>query len=152
MKLRIYFKHMPSSGAIESYAQEKLGDRLEKYHLDLVEAHLTVAVENADYVASCHVVGARGTNLNLTCVDKSSMNAAIDALADKVDARLRRAKEKLHSHRDRDLAAPDAADAPRAAPDLEAAGGERDAVDAGDIPLYERARSHPKGITVMANA
>lgn len=99
MKFRIYFKHMPSSLATSTYAQEKLGECLTKYALHVVDAHLTFCADNGDFRATCHILAEGGIDLTLEQNDRLSMRAAIDGLAAKLDGALRRKVERLHSHR-----------------------------------------------------
>lgn len=97
MRFLVYFKHMLPSAAVQEYAEDKLAERIGKYALYFSEVQLTFAVEHHHAEVSCTFV-AEGHSLHL--VERGpNMNAAIDRLADRVDGRLRRMKEKMRSHR-----------------------------------------------------
>lgn len=135
MKLHVYFKHMPKSPATCAYAEQKIGERLEKYNFKAQEAHLTFAVENGAFIVKCHIMAAHGVDFVVTSEDLVGMSPAIDSLADKLDTTLRRKKEKLQSIR---------------GPSLSDAGIEElastlvdsdDAIDAADVLQFEK--THP---------
>lgn len=99
MDLRVFFKHMESSPALHTYAEQKLGERLNKYSLNVIEAQVTFAVDGGLHCVSCHVTAGGGVTLTVDSEDASSMYAAIDLLTDKLDTCLRRIKEKRRSHK-----------------------------------------------------
>lgn len=134
MEFRAYFKHMQSSLPLYAYAEKKLGDRIAKYVRDPIEAHVTFS-KGTDCYVSCQVVAGQGFSLTVEHSDPETMYSCIDVLADKLDRRLRRQKEKIRSHKVRrepvhlDLYRVQAAPMPSA-----------EAIDAAEVIRFEEAR------------
>ena len=98
MDFKVYFRHMDSSLPLYVYAEQKILDRLEKYAMGIMEAHITFAVEAGVNRASCHMyLAGGGITITVESEDTQSMYAAVDKLADRLDARLRRQKDKLRT-------------------------------------------------------
>lgn len=143
MEFRVYFKHMASSLATYAYAEKKLGQRLEKFALRGVEARLTFAVQRDGFQAACHIIADDGIDIALETTDGVSMTAAIDGLADKLDERLRRARQKVRARR------------ARAKPSVfsyQQVTSLEDAMDAGEVLEFERARRQAMPPTGAATA
>ena len=134
MVFQIYFKQMASSEALKSYAEQKLGERLDKYNLGMTEAHVTFSMESGVSRTNCHIGTGRGVDITVESQNAQSMYAAVDLLADKLDARIRRQKEKLRSHRPRT-----SIDAIPAMPVASATKSEAE-IDAAEIIAFERSR------------
>ncbi len=142
MNFRAYFKHMPTSMAAYAYAEKKLGKQLEKYSLKVLEAHVTFWIEHGVYRVNCHIVADGAIDLAVGAEDAVSMNAAIDALENKIEASLRKAKGKLRRH----IMAPVIMDVTERGVDpAEAA----DAIDAGEILQQEKNRRRA-GLHIVA--
>lgn len=136
MEFRVYFKHMDSSLPLYAYAEKKLGERIGKYSLDPLEAHVTFDVDGDNHRAQCQVSGT-GFNVTVEHADPENMYSCIDILADKLDRRLRRQKEKLRSHKIRRVAELDLYRAARAEQEeLEMS----ESVDAAAVIRFEQAR------------
>ncbi len=98
MKFQFLFKHMDTSEALKEYAQEKLGDRIEKFASKAIDASVTFSVEHKHHTVHCTLNAGDGFRLEVehSCLD---MYGAVDKVAAKLGARLKRQKEKLKDHR-----------------------------------------------------
>jgi putative sigma-54 modulation protein len=98
MELRISFKQIDHSDALESYAQEKSG-KLAKYFRGRISVTWTFSMEKQLQVAHCHLVG---NNMDyFGQAETEDLYAAVDAAIDKIERQLRKHKEivKDHLHR-----------------------------------------------------
>lgn len=98
MEFRLTFKNMHSSPALAAYAQDKLQEKIEKYVHSPIEAHVTFSVNGKDRMAHCQVFAHDRFNVQVEARG-AYMLSCVDRLADKLDARLRRRKEKVKSHK-----------------------------------------------------
>ena len=137
MEFRVYFKHMDSSLPLYAYAEKKLLDRIEKYVHDPIEAHVTFDVEGDRHLANINLVAGHGFSLQLENTDSNSLYSCIDILADKLDRRLCKQKEKLKSHKTRNFAFPWQDGREAAATDSAPVA---DSIDAAEIIRFESAR------------
>ena len=143
MDFRVFFKHMESSLPLFAYAQKKLGERLEKYACEPIEAHVTFSVEQLNQIASCHVRTRSGHLVQVENAD-TNMYACVDILADKLDKKLRRFKDRLTSHKTRRLGEGQ----PRWP--LSAFGlSEDESIDAAEVIQFENARRRLVGRAVQ---
>jgi putative sigma-54 modulation protein len=95
MNLAITFKQMESSDALKTYAQEKL-DRLDKMLDAPGEANLVLSVEKIRHIAEINLVSDK---LRINAKEESeTMYSAIDGLSDKVQAQIKKNKEKARRH------------------------------------------------------
>lgn len=138
MQFSFTFKHMEASEALQSYTQQKLGDKISKFVTKPIEARVIFSVDrHKSHTAHCHLVGGDGFNIEVehSCED---MYGSIDRLTDKLESQLRKHKEKLKDHRQRSGKmigeVDDDADAVDAAPSID----EREMVDAGDIVKMQK--------------
>lgn len=97
MNIAVTFRHIDSSDAIRQYAESKIS-KLEKYFNNIIEAHITLSMERVDHKESgvAHVkIAAR--NLTINAEEKSSdIYSAIDLLMEKVEAQVKKHKEKIY--------------------------------------------------------
>lgn len=98
MNFQFSFKHMETSEALESYAEEKLRERILKYVTKPIEAHIVFSVEKHQHTAHCSVKAGDGFGIEVehTCGD---MYGSVDHMADKLAAQLKKQKEKLKDHK-----------------------------------------------------
>ena len=95
MNLAITFKQMESSDALKTYAQEKL-DRLDKMLDAPGEANLVLSVEKIRHIAEMNLVSDK---LRINAKEEAeTMYSALDGLADKVQAQIKKNKEKSRRH------------------------------------------------------
>lgn len=147
MDFRVFFKHMESSLPLFAYAQKKLGERLNKYSSQPIEAHVTFSVEAQNQMARCHVRTHSGHVVQVENTD-TNMYACVDVLTDKLDKKLRRLKDRLTSHKTRRLEN----DQPRWP--LSAFGGlnengREESIDAAEVIQFENARRRSAGRAVQ---
>jgi putative sigma-54 modulation protein len=99
MQINITGHHIDITPAIRSYIENRF-ERLER-RFDLVtNVHVVLEVENARQRAEATIHVSRG-NL-FADARHDDMYAAIDALVDKLDRQLKKHKEKLTDHRQRE--------------------------------------------------
>lgn len=98
MNIAVRFKNLESSDALRDYVTEKLS-RLEKYFNGPVEAGVVLSVEKFRHSAEVNLLGDRLT-INGT-EETEEMYAAIDMVVDKLEAQIKKSKQKNRSHRDK---------------------------------------------------
>ena len=96
MQITTTFRHMESSDALKSYAQEKLG-RVQKYIDEPIVAQVFLTVEKIRHIAEV-TINARGITIKAS-EETNDMYAAIDAVIDKIERQLVRYKEKIKAHK-----------------------------------------------------
>jgi putative sigma-54 modulation protein len=122
---------MATSEALTKYAENKIRLEVEKFVTKPVEVLVTFAVDRHMHTAHCSMNGGDGFQFQVehTCAD---MYGSVDHLVDKLEAQLRKHKEKLKTHKgrhsSRDL---------RVVTSRDTESGE---IDAEDILKYESAR------------
>lgn len=125
---------METSKALSDYAESKIKDKILKYSTKPIEAHITFSVDKHKHFAHCNVIGGDGFNLQVES-QSEDMYATVDKMVDKLEAQLKKHKEKLKDHKlhDQKLQRLEA---------LRGAGSQfdSDAVDAADILKFENAR------------
>lgn len=137
MQFSYTFKHMEASEALQSYTEQKLGEKISKFVTKPIEARIIFSVDrHKTHKAHCHLVGGDGFNLEVEheCDD---MYGSVDRLTDKLESQLRRHKEKLKEHRPRNGKLLDGQEDTES--DMEtSAADEREMVDAGDIVKMQK--------------
>ena len=112
MNIAVTFKHIDSSDAIRKYAESKVL-KLEKYLNNILEAHVTLSIERVDHKESgVAQIKLSAKNLNVNAEEKSAdIYSAIDLLLEKVEAQIKKHKEKIrrkeHAEEGADAAEPD---------------------------------------------
>lgn len=96
MQVIVTFKHMDSSDALRSYAEEKTSP-LVKYLLEPIEVHWTLSVEKKRHIADATVV-ANGVTLKGQG-ETADMYSAIDMVEGKLAGQVRKHKEKIKNHK-----------------------------------------------------
>jgi putative sigma-54 modulation protein len=95
MQLAINFKQMESSDVLKSYAQEKL-DKLDKMLDAPGEATLVLSIEKIRHIAEVNLISDK---LRINAKEEAeTMYSALDGLADKVQAQIKKNKEKSRRH------------------------------------------------------
>ncbi|MDL2274519.1 ribosome-associated translation inhibitor RaiA [Desulfosarcina sp. OttesenSCG-928-G10] len=116
MNIAVRFKNLEPSDALRDYANEKLS-RLEKYFNGPVEASVTLSVEKFRHSAEVNLVGDRLTINGKE--ETEEMYAAIDMVADKLEAQIKKSKQKNRSHRDKGKTGDLSDDGPAQPPQVE---------------------------------
>jgi putative sigma-54 modulation protein len=96
MKLKITGRHMDITPALKDYVETRFG-RLDRYGLKVESLEVVLGVEKLQHKAE-----ANGTVNGKSVQAKTStpeMYATIDALVDRIDAQLRKWKERLANHK-----------------------------------------------------
>ena len=96
MNIAVTFKHIDSSDAIKKYAESKVL-KLEKYLNNILEAHVTLSIERVDHKESgVAQIKLSAKNLIVNAEEKSAdIYSAIDLLLEKVEAQIKKHKEKM---------------------------------------------------------
>jgi putative sigma-54 modulation protein len=97
MQIAVTFRHMDSSDALRSYAEEKLG-RVHKYIDEPIDAQVVLTVEKKIRHNAEVTLVAKGITIKASAEVTDDMYAALDAVVDKIERQLKRYKEKLKSH------------------------------------------------------
>ncbi|MHB8231785.1 MAG: ribosome hibernation-promoting factor, HPF/YfiA family [bacterium] len=96
MNIAVTFKHIDSSDAIKQYAESKVL-KLEKYLNNILEAHVTLSMERVDHKESgIAQIKLSAKNFTVNAEEKSAdIYSAIDLLLEKVEAQIKKHKEKM---------------------------------------------------------
>lgn len=95
MHLSVTGHHVEITASMRSYVEKKL-ERIVRHFDNLIDAHFILSVDKLVQKAEA-TLHVRGDSLHAEATD-ANMYAAIDALVDKLDGRLRRHKEKATDH------------------------------------------------------
>lgn len=103
MQIDISFRHMEPSDTLRDYADEKIRRVIRKHIRDDFDAQITLGVEKARHIASLHLVYK---GITVKCEESSDdMYKSIDLALDKFERQIRRYKEKIRTHKERNGAA-----------------------------------------------
>jgi putative sigma-54 modulation protein len=143
MQFQFSFKHMATSPALQTYAEEKLGDKISKFVTKPIGAHVTFSVTRHQHTAHLSLDAGDGFKIQVEHTSED-MYASVDELAEKLASQLRKQKEKLKEHKGVRLAQNlERVSGRTAAP--EGAATEVEVIDAGDIPKYENGKKRATG-------
>jgi len=96
MKTTVTFRHMPASNALRNHAEEK-AQKFLKYLHEPVNIHIILTVEKIRQIAEINV---QSKNFTAHGVEESQdMYTSIDKVTSKVEAQLRKHKEKVKAHK-----------------------------------------------------
>ena len=95
MLLNVTGHHIDVTTALKGYVEKKL-DRIVRHSDHIIDVHCILTVEKLRHKAEATVL-LNGGKVYADAVD-GDMYAAIDALADKLDRRVKKHKEKLSDH------------------------------------------------------
>ena len=95
MQLNVTGHHVDVTSPLKDYVEKKL-DRIIRHSDKVIDVHCILTVEKLRHKAEATVLLSRG-KIYADAVDQD-MYAAIDALADKLDRRVKKHKEKLSDH------------------------------------------------------
>ena len=97
MNLKISYKHLDSSDAINAKINEKM-THLEKFFTGNVEAHWVCSVDGHDQHTSEVQVNVNGHKFHAHATD-SNLYHTLDVAVEKLESQLRKDKEKRKDHR-----------------------------------------------------
>ncbi|HEY0939493.1 MAG TPA: ribosome-associated translation inhibitor RaiA [Steroidobacter sp.] len=95
MQLNVTGHHVDVTASMKGYVEKKL-DRIVRHSDHVIDVHCILTVEKQRHKAEAKVL-LNGAMVYADAVDMD-MYAAIDALADKLDRRVKKHKEKLSDH------------------------------------------------------
>lgn len=95
MQLNVTGHHVDVTSSLKGYVEKKL-DRIVRHSDHVIDVHCILTVEKLRHKAEATVL-LRGGTVYADAVEQD-MYAAIDALADKLDRRVKKHKEKLADH------------------------------------------------------
>jgi putative sigma-54 modulation protein len=95
MQLTLTGHHVEITPPLRDYVTKKL-DRVQRHFERVVDVHCVLTVEKLEHKAEA-TVGVSGAVLHADARHED-MYAAIDALADKLERRVRKHKEKVSDH------------------------------------------------------
>jgi putative sigma-54 modulation protein len=95
MQFSVTGHHVEITAAMRSYVEKKL-DRIVRHFDHVIDTHFVLTVEKLLHKAEA-TVRVRGETIH-ALASEGDMYAAIDALADKLERRVRKHKEKLTDH------------------------------------------------------
>ena len=92
----VTFRHTAPTSALKSYAEHKVRHCLSKYIISSAEVHVILMVEKRDHIAEV-IVQSKRFDLSGKATEEN-LYAAIDLVVDRLDAQMRKQKEKLVNH------------------------------------------------------
>ncbi|HKE94551.1 MAG TPA: ribosome-associated translation inhibitor RaiA [Povalibacter sp.] len=95
MQLNVTGHHVDVTTSLKGYVEKKL-DRIVRHSDHVIDVHCILTVEKLRHKAEA-TVALSGATVYADATD-ADMYAAIDALADKLDRRVKKHKEKLSDH------------------------------------------------------
>jgi ribosome hibernation promoting factor len=95
MQLSVTGHHVEITASMRGYVEKKL-DRIVRHFDHVIDMHFVLTVEKLSHKAEA-TLRVRGESIHCLATE-GDMYAAIDALADKLERRLRKHKEKLTDH------------------------------------------------------
>ena len=95
MQMSVTGHHVDVTPALHSYLEKKL-ERIMRHFDQLIDTHFVLTVEKLQHRAEA-TLRVRRETIHALAID-GDMYAAIDALADKLERRVRKHKEKLTDH------------------------------------------------------
>lgn len=95
MQLNVTGHHVDLTSSLKGYVEKKL-DRIVRHFDHVIDVHCILTVEKLRHKAEATVLLSGGT-VYADAVEQD-MYAAIDALADKLDRRVKKHKEKASDH------------------------------------------------------
>jgi putative sigma-54 modulation protein len=95
MQLNLTGHHVDVTPALHSYVEKKL-ERIMRHFDHLIDSHFVLTVEKLQHKAE-GTLRVRGETIHAVAIE-ADMYASIDALADKLERRVRKHKEKACDH------------------------------------------------------
>lgn len=103
MQVTVTFRHVDPSDALRDYATEKLTRVVGKYLKRPIEAHVILAVSKHNHTAE---ISIHASHFDMTVSESTGdLYSAIDLALDKVEAALRKRKDRLNRRKGRAPAA-----------------------------------------------
>lgn len=101
MQVSVTFRHMDTSDALRDYSVEKVQRIIAKYLKNAVEAHVVLDA-NRNRAHTSAEINIHASHFDIAAhADNTDIYAAVDATLDKVEAQLRRHKDRINDRRGR---------------------------------------------------
>ncbi len=136
MQFQFSFKHMETSAALQTYAEDKIREKVEKFVTKAIDASVFFTVTRHMHTCHVHLLAGDGFSLDVQHTS-ADMYATIDEIVHKLESQLKKHKEKLKDHGK----GTKLVQALASLPTIEA----EPAVDAAEILKYEANRKHAAG-------
>jgi putative sigma-54 modulation protein len=102
LQVSVTFRHMEPSDALRSYAVEKVERIAGKYLKNAVDAHVILISNNRQRQLNTAEINIHASNYDISAhADNSDLYAAIDFAMDKVEAQLRKHKDRINDRKGR---------------------------------------------------
>ncbi len=98
MQFQFSFRHMDTSAALQTYAEDKLRERIEKFVTKPIAAHVLFSVQRHQHTAHLSLEAGDGFDIQVETTS-GDMYASVDELVDKLTTQLKKHKEKLKDHK-----------------------------------------------------
>ncbi len=95
MQMSVTGHHVEVTPALHSYLEKKL-ERILRHFDSLIDTHFVLTVEKLQHKAEA-TLRVRGETIHAVAIEEN-MYASIDALADRLERRVRKHKEKACDH------------------------------------------------------
>ena len=97
MQVTVTFRHVEPTDALRDYATEKVEHAAAKYLKNAVGAHVILSVQKQEHVAEINLYASR---FDISAHEKTGdLYSAIDLTIDKVEAQLRKHKDRINHHK-----------------------------------------------------
>lgn len=96
MNCTVTFRHMHSSDSLRDHAEKKV-QKFMKYLIEPVDIHVILSVEKIRQIAEINVLSK---NFSANAIEEShDMYTSIDKVESKMEAQIRKHKEKIKAHK-----------------------------------------------------
>ena len=103
MQFSVTFRHMDATDALKAYAKERL-EKIRKYFPDPIMIHVVMSTEKFHHTVDVNVQLHNGFKMAGTETTEN-MYSSIDLVSAKIERQVRRYKDKLRTHKVRELTA-----------------------------------------------
>src|SRR6188508_380939 len=101
MQFSVTFRHMDATDALKAYAKERL-EKIRKYFPDPIMIHVVMSTEKFHHTVDVNVQLHNGFKMAGTETTEN-MYSSIDLVSAKIERQVRRYKDKLRTHKVREL-------------------------------------------------
>ena len=99
LQVSVTFRHVESTEALKEYADEKVRRICEKYLRNVLEAHVVLSVVKHRHLAEINI---HAKHFDISAHEKTGdLYSAIDLTLDKLEAQLRKHKDRINHHKGR---------------------------------------------------
>jgi putative sigma-54 modulation protein len=102
MQFQVTFRHMEATDALKEYAEKRM-NRLKKYFSDPIACHVIMTTEKYNHRVDVKLQLKNGFQI-AGHETTENMYSSVDMVAAKIERQVRRYKDKLRSHKPREVA------------------------------------------------